>query len=232
MSIIYQIRNLLNDKVYIGSTKRKVGEGFNGRKAEHLYKLRRGVHHSSHLQRAFIKYGEDNFRFEVLYECSNAVIWQAEQDEIDLYLIDGKIDRTRCYNNSRTTFYPSSTKGTSFSKERKFRMKWTQERKDNLSRKFSGQGNPFYGKTHSEKTLEIISKVHKGWKHTDESKQMMSEKKSGEGNGFYGRKHTDETRTKMKKAWTEERKIRMKANHPMKIHKMRLDAKLSANFNE
>lgn len=223
MGIIYQIRNILDDKVYIGSTKRRVGKGFSNRRGEHLHKLRKGVHHSKHLQNAFVNYGEKYFTFEVLLECSDDIIWIAEQDELDLYLINGRVDRKRCYNHSSKAFYLSTTKGMPLSKERKNRMKWTEDRKSLISKKFTGDGNPFYGKTHSREFSEMISKVHKGSKRTEECKQKMSEKRKGEKNGFYGKKHSDETRAKMCKAWTAERILRMITNNPNSKNKVMVD---------
>lgn len=42
---VYQIKNLVNDKIYIGSTK----TSFKDRLKNHLSKLRRGVHDNIHL---------------------------------------------------------------------------------------------------------------------------------------------------------------------------------------
>lgn len=61
---IYQIKNIINDKRYIGQT---VNE--KRRKANHLFLLRRNQHHSTKLQNAYNKYGEENFVFEMLEEC-------------------------------------------------------------------------------------------------------------------------------------------------------------------
>jgi len=55
---IYIILNLVNNKSYIGSTV-----NFKTRRKQHLRVLKRKKHHSSHLQYAFDKYGEDNFVF-------------------------------------------------------------------------------------------------------------------------------------------------------------------------
>lgn len=58
---IYQIRNLLDGKRYIGSSVELRRRG-----CVHFSKLRRGVHENQYLQRAFNKYGEENFAFEIL----------------------------------------------------------------------------------------------------------------------------------------------------------------------
>jgi group I intron endonuclease len=58
---IYQIINLTNGKVYIGSTC-SLGD----RKSRHLKELRNNTHHSIILQNAWNKHGEENFKFEIL----------------------------------------------------------------------------------------------------------------------------------------------------------------------
>ena len=60
---IYEIRNTQNDKVYIGQTW--VPEN---RQRRHFSDLRCERHDNPHLQKAFIKYGEENFKFNILLE--------------------------------------------------------------------------------------------------------------------------------------------------------------------
>lgn len=60
---IYEIRNKINDKVYIGKTTKKYPSD---RKYEHFSALRKQKHHNQHLQNAFKKYGEHFFEFKVL----------------------------------------------------------------------------------------------------------------------------------------------------------------------
>lgn len=59
---IYKITNLVNNKCYIGST----WKSFRSRYKQHLTKLHQGKHHCQHLQRAYEKYGDDSFSFEIL----------------------------------------------------------------------------------------------------------------------------------------------------------------------
>lgn len=55
---IYIIQNNINGHAYVGSTVH-----FKRRFALHLHKLRKGKHHSPHLQNAWNKYGETAFSF-------------------------------------------------------------------------------------------------------------------------------------------------------------------------
>lgn len=78
---IYCIKNKENGKMYIGSS-------FNIEKrwADHLYMLKENKHHSIHLQRAWNKYGIDNFSFEILELCDISDLLVREQYYFDLYL--------------------------------------------------------------------------------------------------------------------------------------------------
>lgn len=62
---IYQIKNLVNDKVYIGQSI-----NIKGRWSEHKTHLKYNKHHNIHLQKAWNKYGRENFKFSILEECN------------------------------------------------------------------------------------------------------------------------------------------------------------------
>lgn len=61
---VYQIKNLLNNKVYIGSTFRKCGKGFWVRFNQ--YTKSKNTYYNKKLTNAFNKYGMQNFAFEIL----------------------------------------------------------------------------------------------------------------------------------------------------------------------
>ena len=88
---IYQIRNLNNGKVYIGSAK-----CFKVRFTQHIKSLRKGTHHNKHLQGAFNLEGTDVFIFEVLevVEGEQADRLLVEQKHINFYLEKWEL----CYN--------------------------------------------------------------------------------------------------------------------------------------
>lgn len=65
-SRVYKIVNLVNKKVYIGSTKRS----FYNRKRSHFLKLKNNIHYNTHLQNAINKYGIENFIFEIITICN------------------------------------------------------------------------------------------------------------------------------------------------------------------
>lgn len=70
---IYTITNLVDNKVYIGYALM-----FNTRKSDHWDKLKRNKHKNIYLQRAWNKYGEDNFSFEILEECEKQFLASLE----------------------------------------------------------------------------------------------------------------------------------------------------------
>jgi predicted GIY-YIG superfamily endonuclease len=63
---IYAIKNLVNNKVYIGSTKSPTT-----RKRKHFYDLSKGKHHSAHLQNSYYQYGKEKFSFYIIEECTS-----------------------------------------------------------------------------------------------------------------------------------------------------------------
>lgn len=75
---IYAIRNIVNDKQYIGSAT-----NLSKRWGEHRHYLKRGRHHSSALQNAWSKYGADAFQFRVLLYCTRQHLLEFEQRCID-----------------------------------------------------------------------------------------------------------------------------------------------------
>jgi group I intron endonuclease len=64
MACIYQIKNLVNNKIYIGSTIRPLYK----RRYEHFSELKASKHCNLYLQNSFNKYGKENFILEILEE--------------------------------------------------------------------------------------------------------------------------------------------------------------------
>lgn len=72
---VYSITNTVNGKQYIGSAARS----FKYRFDRHLQKLRTDKHHCLPLQRAWNKYGEEAFKFEILAICPPSFCLAGEQ---------------------------------------------------------------------------------------------------------------------------------------------------------
>tara|TARA_R110000868_G_scaffold101057_1_gene278216 strand:- start:16172 stop:17002 length:831 start_codon:yes stop_codon:yes gene_type:complete len=76
---VYQIRNIINGKIYIGSAS----GSFAARWRCHKSDLNLSKHHSVTLQRSWKKYGKDAFAFEVLLVCEPELCIANEQKFID-----------------------------------------------------------------------------------------------------------------------------------------------------
>lgn len=156
---VYQIKNLSNNKIYIGSTL----TSFIYRWRQHSSKLKLGKHENSHLQSSYNKYGESNFEYSVLYVgASKNDIRSKEQELI----------------NSFDSCNPSKGYNLDSIVDRSIRSEETR-RKISLGRKgkCSGSSNGFYGKTHTEEVKEQIRQAHVGKRLSDSTKAKMSEKR-------------------------------------------------------
>lgn len=76
---VYTIRNKKNSQCYIGSSSDHIPK----RWKLHELMLRENRHHSIVLQRAWNKYGKDNFIFEILEHCSPDECIKKEQYYLD-----------------------------------------------------------------------------------------------------------------------------------------------------
>lgn len=77
---IYTIKNLKDNKIYIGKSieiKKRI--------TAHKYRLRNNKHVNTHLQNAWNKYGEDNFEFNIKEICEIKLLSLREKFWIDLY---------------------------------------------------------------------------------------------------------------------------------------------------
>lgn len=133
-----------------------------------------GYRSNTHFTNAIKKYGWDNFEHIILFEgLSKEEAEIMEQCYIALY--DTMNDK-KGYNKTKGG---SGTVG----------YQWTEEDRETRGDKYSGEGNPFYGKQHSEETKQKISEAKRGTKLSEEHKRKISENHrdiSGEKNPMYG----------------------------------------------
>lgn len=135
---IYVIRNKLDGSIYVGQTKQRFVKRF----FLHRWKLRNGTHDNKHLQRAYDKYGEEAFEFEVeeILVGDSDFFNSEEMRIIKEYRLQGK-----CYN---LTDGGDGAKGTKLSEENVRRLA-------ELNRKLNT------GKKASEETRKRMSETHK-----------------------------------------------------------------------
>lgn len=84
--VIYQILNSVNGHRYVGSAV-----NLKSRLYSHWSQLRRKVHHSPYLQRAFNKYGEGNFSVSVLENVRTVKSLLNENSSIWIYYLRNTI---------------------------------------------------------------------------------------------------------------------------------------------
>src|SRR5580658_4841164 len=109
VSGIYEIRNSINGKRYIGSAV-----CLRNRAKKHLHDLRYGYHHSAKLQRAWNKYGESAFTFKILELVVPTKLIEREQFWFDLSNAAGE-DR---YNISHVAGHALGQRRSEESKQR------------------------------------------------------------------------------------------------------------------
>lgn len=83
---IYKIVCLFTGKFYVGSAK-----NLNRRFKRHRSELRKGIHSNPYLQKAWNKYGEENFKFEIIEEVDQELLLCTEQKWLD---------DTKCYERN------------------------------------------------------------------------------------------------------------------------------------
>jgi len=77
---IYLIKNILDEKVYIGSSV-----NLKGRRYKHFWMLEKGIHDNPHLQNSYNKFGKENFKFEILENCECNILVERENYYIDKF---------------------------------------------------------------------------------------------------------------------------------------------------
>lgn len=80
---IYKITNKINQKSYIGSAAGK--RGVIDRWYQHKSQLKNKRHSNNFLQKAYNKYGAENFIYEIIEECSPELCLEREQFYLDLF---------------------------------------------------------------------------------------------------------------------------------------------------
>lgn len=168
---IYKIQNIINGNFYIGQSV-----NLGRRRTNHFYELRHSKHGNEHLQRAFNKYGEENFIFEIILYCEPDELTYYEQSLVDLLKPEYNICR-ECVDSPR---------GVVASEETRLKM----------SLRTSGSMNPMYGKIMSEESRLLMSQANLGKKLSDETRKKMSESRKGDKSAWFGRHHTKEANEK------------------------------------
>jgi group I intron endonuclease len=179
---IYSIKNKINNKLYIGSSS-----NIELRWTKHLSDLRRNIHANPHLQSAWIEYGEENFKFEILLECSQEQLL-LQEEIVSLKL--GVYDREKGYNIAIKPGSPMKNR------------KHTAESLQKMSLKKAGNKNSFYGKKHSQETNKRISDAKKGKSLNADHKLVVLQTAFKTGENNINCKLTEQQVTEIRQAFT------------------------------
>lgn len=140
---VYEIRNLVTDSRYIGSSVNMAK-----RWRDHQRELDRGVHHSPRLQRSWNKRGASAFAFAPLLFCAKALLLTYEQRCLDAL-------RPK-YNCSPTACSPRGVKHTEATKA-KCRARYV------MPPAFAEAGKTAWvGRTHTQATKNKIGRSNTG----------------------------------------------------------------------
>ena len=164
ISGIYEIRNVVNDKVYIGQSK-----DIMSRWRDHIARLKNHKHDNQYLQNAWNKYGAEVFSFSILETCEPDF---DKLNELEIKWIERKnaLDDKYGYNIASGGGNANPYAGMD------------EETYNNLRKAVSERQKKYY-QTHSS--------PNKGMRLSEEAKRHLSEINMGEKSPMYGRKRPD-----------------------------------------
>ena len=195
---IYTIENVVNGKRYHGSTN-----NWNRRKHAHLHQLKNGTHKNKHLQRAWVKYGENNFKFIWEMDVLEPYLLFVEQ----IYLNNNKDG----YNINLNASKPPSPKG----------KKITEEHRKNLS--LSHKGKPQTKESNVKRSESLKGKK----RPQDVVDKYIESRRNGKGWTY---KHTEETKNKLR-SYKPSDETKRKISESMKLHrKNKISKSLKLHF--
>lgn len=225
---VYITENLINHKRYIGQHK-----------SESLDESYKGS--GTLIQRAFEKYGWDNFQTEILEWCQS----REELNAREKYWISyyNAVNSPDFYNilsggegvSSEDVMGEKNPRwGVSLSDEIKAKIsianrgrKLSEDAKKRISESHKGINSPNYGKHLSEDVRRKLSDAQLGersaWygrSHSKDSEEKMRKSQSGKKNYMYGKCHTEESKEKIRQA-----ALRHKPHIPKRVVQYSADMK-------
>ena len=151
---IYSIKNTVNNKIYVGSSKNILS-----RWSKHKYRLNVSTHGNSHLQKAWNKYGKNTFMFSVIEYCEISML--ENKEKFWILKLDA-LNRNKGYN-----IRPGAD-----------RSEFTDVHRNNISKGLKSyyKDNPHHctGKNLSSEVKKKISKSNMGKKRSKETREKIS----------------------------------------------------------
>lgn len=179
---IYHIKNLINDKKYIGQAL-----NLKNRKYNHFNNLKNNKHPNKHLQYSYNKNGKSNFEFKILIYCEPFELTRYEQFFVDLYTPEILYNmRTKCVNSNLGI--ESSKKGKHISERTKLKISESKKGKSN-------------GKLGLKQSLETKEKIRSRLRGNTNGKTTQFKKGHGgmlgKNNPMYKKNYSDEEKHKI-----------------------------------
>ena len=191
---IYCFVNMINQKFYVGQT-----DNLQRRLMQHLRDLRANRDYCSLLQRAWNKYGEDNFKIEIVEFCK---VYELDEKE-ELHI---KEKQSMSFQNGYNLFGGGRTQRGEFHPLKG--KKYTKEELSNRPPSKKGKDSPLYGIKRSPETTKKMSDSTKGRKMTPEwieksrvsrtGRPLSQEHRKNISIAKKGKKNTEEAKFKIK----------------------------------
>jgi group I intron endonuclease len=203
---IYKIENKENGKMYIGSASSSFAVRFRRHKSD----LNANKHHSEILQRAWNKYGADNFTFEIIAACLPDECIRFEQLYIDTYSPEYNVCPIA---GSVKGIKRSETFAEAITERMQGNTIWrgrthTEEAKEKIAIANKGRKPHTTGKHLSEETRQKISQSLKGHTISEELRKKLSESRKGKSSWNAGTKGVMQAWNKGVE-WSESAKTKM-----------------------
>lgn len=231
ISGIYKIVNKVNGKYYIGSS-----ESIYRRWNHHQKDLRAGCHYNNHLQRAWNKYGYENFEFVIIKKCDNDILLQEEQKYLDECKLEpknvynqtflaggGNLNQGKYFihkNNEMRCVHPDVLENYLNDGWNKGKGPMPQYTKDKIGDANKGKKKPVFSHSHRQK----LGDATRGRKY-----KMSEEHKQNIRNALIGKAWSEKKRLKMKDFW-KDRIHPLKGTHHNEVTKKKLSNALKGKF--
>lgn len=195
---IYKITNVVNNKCYIGSAV-----DIDRRFSRHIDDLEKNRHHSAALQRAWNKYGKNNFIFEMLENILNK---SALIDREQYYLDNLRPEYNICPHAGSSLGRPCKEENKKKISDKLKGRKFSEETKRKISQALSGKkkeaehvekmrqslmGRDAWNKNETKETNNSVQNISKALKERFKNKKNHPN---------YGKHHSKETKQKISNA--------------------------------
>ena len=205
MYSIYKIKNNINDKVYIGSTKE-----FEKRKSRHINELKKNCHHSIYFQRFYNKHIEEiELIFEVLLDNLSVQDVRIKEEELIMQYYDNSFNVSKQFSGGDLLSYHPNKED--IIKRRSATLK------DNYSKGLvntpntNGSNNPNFKKGEFVKVVSTCPSCNVQKETLNKYKDHLcnscfASTRTNEKNSFYGKSFSLESKKKLSESIKETNK--------------------------